>query len=116
MSGDPRQYSREFSLRRRDAEQLRDQLARQGLDTRELDEAIAEMRRLERREFKDPLGLAQLQAQVVESLKDFEFSLYRQLGLLNEGRAAVGARPPVPPEYRAMVEEYYRALAAERKR
>jgi hypothetical protein len=43
-------------------------------------------------------------------LKTFEFTLYRRLGLSDENRPALGAPPPVPPEYRALVEEYYRSL------
>jgi hypothetical protein len=117
MSGDPRQFSREYTVRRQEAERLRADLNRQGIDTRELDRAIADMRRLESgRAFGDPQGLAELQAQVIEGVKTFEFALYRRLGLVNDGRAASGSRPPVPAEYRAMVEEYYRSLAGERKR
>ena len=118
MSGDPRQYSREYSLRRQEAERLRGELVRQGLDTRELDRAIETFRQLEGTQTLsgDPKGLEELQAQLIEGLKSFEFDLYRKLGLVDNSKAASGARPPPPAEYRSLVEEYYKALAGERKR
>ncbi len=82
------------------------------MNTRELDQAIENMRQLENsRAFNDPKGLAQLQSAMIEGLKTFEFGLYRSLGLGNDGRPALGSNAPVPAEYRAMIEEYYRSLA-----
>jgi hypothetical protein len=116
-SGDATQFSREFRLRRENAEALRSEMARQGLDTRELDRAIEGLRELERgRAFGDPKGLDQLQSQVIEGVKSFEFGLARALGLGAEGKPALGARATVPAEYRAMVDEYYRSLAGGAKK
>jgi hypothetical protein len=65
----------------------------------------------------DPKGLAELQASVIDGLKTFEFALFRTFGLAGGGqRPALGARASVPPEYRALVEEYYRAIADERRK
>jgi hypothetical protein len=115
--GDMQQLSREFGLRRQNAEDLRKDLAKQGLDTKGLDQAIGEMRRLEdERTLGNIQGLEALQSSVLEGLKTFEFGLYRQLGLGNDKGAAIGARAPVPAEYRAQVEEYYRSLAASKKK
>jgi hypothetical protein len=77
---------------------------------------IETLRQLERGRIGDPRGLAQLQGSVIEGLKEFEFALYRRLGLAGGTGPALGARSPVPEEYRAAVEEYYRSLAAGRKR
>lgn len=110
-SGDARQFTREFRLRRQAAEELRRDVAREGLDVTELDRAIDDLRRLESgRPLGDPRGVDQLQAAVIDGLKTFEFKLYRRLGLSDENRPAQGAPAPVPPEYRALVEEYYRSL------
>jgi hypothetical protein len=110
--GDARQFSREFALRRQKAEELRNELAKQGLDTKELDRAIGEMKKLEdARAFGDIQGVQELQSQVIEGLKTFEFGLYRTLGLGDGKGTAIGARAPVPAEYKAQVEEYYRSLA-----
>jgi hypothetical protein len=80
---------------------------------RGLDSAIANLRRLEseRTLIGDPKGLAQLQQDVIEGLKTYEFMLWRQLGLIGENRPALGAPAQAPAEYRALVEEYYRSLA-----
>gem|GEM_PF-4919266 len=115
-NGDARQFAREFQLRRENAEALRRDLAKQGIDTRDLDRAIENMRQLESgKPFGNPQGLEQLQAAMIEGLKTFEFGLYRSLGLGERGRPALGATAPVPAEYRAMIEEYYRSLAGDRK-
>lgn len=112
MAGDATQFAREFRLRRENAEGLRREAAQQGIDTRDLDRAIEGLRRLENsRAFGDPEGLAELQAAMLERLKDFEFAALRAAGLGTDGRPAVGARAAVPGEYRALVEEYYRSLA-----
>jgi hypothetical protein len=116
-SGDAQQARGEFRLRRQNAEALRKELADQGVDVRELDRAIEDLRQLESgRLMGDPQGLAQLQASVIEGLKTFEFALFRSYGLGSENRPALGARAPVPAEYRALVEEYYRSLANDRKK
>jgi hypothetical protein len=116
-AGDARQFSREFRVRRQAAEELRRDLTQLGIEPGELDRAIADLRRLESgRPLGDPQGLDQLQASVIESLKEFEFRLYRRLGLGADDRPVLGAPAQVPPEYRALVEEYYRSLAGRRER
>lgn len=116
-SGTPGQFAREFRLRRENAEGLRREAAAQGVDTRELDRAIEGLRQLENgRSFSDPKGLEQLQTAMLERLKNFEFALYRSVGLGADGRPAAGARAAAPAEYRALVEEYYRVLAGSKRR
>ena len=111
-AGDPRQFQREVGLRRENAEALRRELQQQGIPVDEIDRVIEQMRELESRPgFGDPRGLEALQTQVIEGLKSVEFSLYRKLGLGGDKSPTLGARAPVPPEYRAAVEEYYRSLA-----
>ena len=113
--GDTRQLSREFALRRQNAEALRGELQKQGIATGELDRAIDQLRRLENSALDgDPQGIDQLQASVIDGLKTFEFALYRRLGLGDSKGAMLGSSAPVPAEYRAAVEEYYRSLAGAR--
>jgi hypothetical protein len=114
---DVAQFTREFRLRRENAEGLRRDLAQQGVSTRELDRAIDNMRQLENsKAFSDPKSLEALQGAMIEGLKTFEFGLYRTLGMGTDGRPALGANAPVPAEYRAMIEEYYRSLAGSTKK
>ena len=103
-------------MRRESAEALRGELARQGVDVGDLDRMIETLRQLERGRIGEPRGLEQLQGSVIEGLKEFEFSLYRRLGLAGGKGPSLGARAAVPEEYRAAVEEYYRSLAGARKR
>jgi len=60
-------------------------------------------------------GLDQLQSAVIDGLKGVEFSLFRAFGLGTAKQPALQSRAPVPAEYRGLVEEYYRALARDRK-
>ena len=113
---DARQFSRELALRRESAEALRGELSRQGVDVGDLDRMIETLRQLERGRIGEPRGLEQLQGSVIEGLKEFEFSLYRRLGLAGGKGPSLDARAAVPEEYRAAVEEYYRSLAGARKR
>jgi hypothetical protein len=113
---DARQFAREFAMRRQSAEELRKELAKSGIPTGELDNAIDEMRRLEgSMATGDPKGIDELQKSVIEGLKTFEFTLYRKLGLGDSKGPTLGANAQVPAEYRAAVEEYYRSLAGARR-
>ena len=113
---DARQFARELAMRRGSAADLRKELAGKGIATGELDRAIDEMQRLQGSLASgDPKGIDELQKSVIEGLKSFEFSLYRKLGLGDSKGPALGSTAPVPAEYRAAVEEYYRSLAGARK-
>jgi hypothetical protein len=107
-----RQLSREYRERRGDAEALRRELSREGVDVAALDRMIDEMRRLEsQRIYNDPEELQRLQASVVDGFKNFEFALRRAIEGDVRDRPLLGGTSDVPPEYRKMVEEYYKALA-----
>ena len=81
----------------------------------ELDRAIRDLRQLEADQtLGDAQASAALQSALLERLKAFEFALHRQLSQESGRRGALGARSPVPSEYRADVEEYYRSLARPR--
>lgn len=111
-----RQFGREFRMRREAAESLRREVAGQGIETGELDRAIRGLRRLETgAPFSDPRALSELQQSILEGLKTWEFRLWRALTQGNERGPAVGSPAQAPAEYRALVEEYYRALAREKK-
>lgn len=109
-SADIRQLRREIAERAEDAEAFRRALEASGVSS---PQAAALARRLQElasdRNFKDPLGLADLTAQVAGDIKMLEYVLRRE---------ADGDRPALqlsgseelPPGYRAMVEEYYKTL------
>jgi hypothetical protein len=110
-----RQLRREARERGAEAEQLRRSLQGLGVDPRDLDRLIRELRALDTdRVYQDPVGLARLQAQLLEGFRRFEFDLRRKFDA--GGEVLLSGAEDVPPEYRALVEEYYRSLAREKKK
>jgi molybdenum-dependent DNA-binding transcriptional regulator ModE len=110
-----RQMRREFSERVSDAEGLRQELARQDLDVPDLGEIIRRMEEFDRKQiYLNPLGLEQLEEDVLTELKQFEYWLRRELEGLGEGELYLAGSDQVPGEYRKLVEEYFRSLSRER--
>lgn len=108
---DARQFAREMRERLNDAEGLRRDLQREGMNTGQLDRAIQGMRSLaDDKLVGDDKALAMLKSQVVEGLKGFEFDLRRALGM-DKDRVLLGRTGDVPEGYRQYVEDYYRSLA-----
>jgi hypothetical protein len=108
---DIRQFRGEARRWLGEAQALRNQLREQGVDPKELDEIMRRMRELDsERVYKDVDELARLQTFVAEGIKRFEYNLRRQAGA-DADRAIVAGAEDVPPEFRGMVEEYYRALS-----
>ena len=107
-----RQLSRELRARRDAAQELRRSLQGSGVDTRELDRAIARLGALDGASVlgnKD--ALEKLRAGVVEDLKGFEFALRRKLGAAESSGPALGGSEQVPAQYREMVNEYFKSLS-----
>jgi hypothetical protein len=110
--GDARQFGRDIRDRREAIEDLRNDLRQQGVNTAELDRLIERLRDLEQNRLGgDPMGLDRLQAEVIEGFKQFEFSLFRQLGVGLAKQPATGMRPDAPAEFKKAVDEYYKSLA-----
>ncbi|MEX2570441.1 MAG: hypothetical protein WD737_03995, partial [Gemmatimonadota bacterium] len=113
--GDPnqiRQLRSELRERVTEAEELRQRLQTEGIDTSELDEAIRDLRALDsERAFEDSGRLPALQQAVLDRLKQFEFDLYQQLRGEEIRELFLSGSGEVPPEYRELVERYYRDLA-----
>jgi len=108
---DIRQFQREFRQRRDDAAGLRDDLRRDGVDASDLGDVLSALDRLANRQtFEDPEELARLQEAVLRGLKDFEFGLRRDVSSQVE-RLFLSGSDDVPPEYRRLVEEFYKSLS-----
>jgi len=109
-----RQLRREFHERVSDAEALRQDLARQKLNVPDLGEIIRRMKEFDKKQiYLNPLGLEQLEEEVLTDLKQFEYWLRRELEGLTEGELYVAGSDQVPAGYRNLVEEYFRALSRE---
>src|SRR5438067_5517497 len=82
-----------------------------NVNPRDLDDIIRDLYRFDNdRLYADPNGLAQLQAQVTDKMKKFEFSLRRKTDAANESLSLSGS-DQVPEGFRTAIEEYYRSLA-----
>jgi hypothetical protein len=97
-------------------EQLRNDLRKQGVNTQELDKALDQMEKMEGAMNGSPQNLAQLQSDVIEGLKQFEFSLFKQLGVGSAKQPATGMRAQVSPEYSKAVDEYFKSIANMKKK
>jgi len=85
-----------------------------GVDPKELDEIMRRMRELDSdRAYKDVSELQRLQSFVAEGIKRFEYNLRRAAGA-DADRAVVAGSDDVPPEFKSLVEEYYRSLSKAR--
>jgi hypothetical protein len=114
---DPRQFQREARERRGEADALRRELQALGIDARELDGLINSMRALDSaRVYTDFDEATRLQGQLVEGFRRFEFDLRRKLGAAGADQLLLGGSDDAPAAYKKLVEDYYRALAKDRKK
>ncbi|HWV56688.1 MAG TPA: hypothetical protein VNZ57_04385 [Longimicrobiales bacterium] len=60
-------------------------------------------------------ALRQLQRDVINGLKEFEFALRREIEGTSAERLYLAGSNDVPEEYRQLVEEYYRTLSSQRR-
>jgi hypothetical protein len=82
----------------------------EGVDWRELDRIMGEIRQLQDpRLYQNVEELVKRQAAVAEQLKRFEFAVRRQLG--DENAVALSGADEVPEAHKPLVEEYFRTLA-----
>lgn len=106
-----RQLRREFRERAGEAQALAGILERSGVDPQDLARMIDAMRALDRdRTYDDPEEVLRLQQSVLEGMKQLEFQLRRELADEDE-QLLLDQNGDVPEEFRALVEEYYRALS-----
>jgi Domain of unknown function (DUF4175) len=109
--GDVRQFRGEVRQYTGQVEQLRRALQGQRMDSRDLDEVLRGLRRLDDdRVYQDASELTRLQSQVADSMKRFEYALRRKV----EGDAnqvLLSGSDEVPEQFRKLVEQYYRSLS-----
>ncbi len=110
---DIRQFRGEARRWMGEAQALRNMLREEGVDPKELDEIMRRMKELDSdRVYKDVAELQRLQSFVSEGIKRFEYNLRRTAG--DADRAVVAGSDDVPPEFKSLVEEYYRSLSKSR--
>ena len=107
-----RQMRREVRERAGEARTLAGLVERAGADPRELQAMIDAMRLLDRQgTYADTEEVLRLQSELVQTIKQLEFRLRREFAAGDEERIFLYQSGDVPEEYRALVEEYYRALS-----
>ncbi len=115
-SGGERQTGAEIRERMREAQDLRQQLARQGKGgelTAGIDKAIREMQQMMNQSFADDNATAQrLKAEVIEPLRQIEVELSKRLQLKQgAGNLRLADEGAAPERYRRLVDEYYKKLS-----
>ena len=63
--------------------------------------------------YLNPLGLEELEEDVLAELKQFEYWLRRELEGIGEGELFLAGSDQVPDGYRGLVEDYFRTLSRE---
>jgi hypothetical protein len=113
---DIRQFRGEVRRWTNETTELRNMLREQNLDPKELDEILRRLREMDQdRVYQDARELERLQSFVADGLKRFEYGLRRKVGD-EADRALVNGTDEVPPEFRSLVEEYYRSLSKQKPR
>jgi hypothetical protein len=106
-----RQFRGEARQRVADAEALRRLLAQQRIDTKEIDEILRGLRRLDDESvYSNAETLARLEQAVTDNIKRFEYTLRRKLDG-NASQVFLSNSDDVPEQYRKLVEQYYRSLS-----
>jgi hypothetical protein len=111
-----RQLRAEARERRGELEELRRDLERQGVNVDQLRDVIGGIEAIENRPFKSREELERLQQDIIARLKDYEFGLRRRAQGAEQDKLYLTGSDQVPPNYRKIVEEYYRSLSAGRKK
>ncbi|NIP81364.1 MAG: hypothetical protein GWM90_19970, partial [Gemmatimonadetes bacterium] len=109
-----RQGRGEARQRLEDARELRNQLRDQGVGTDEIDAVMRGLERLtDESVYGDMQELIRLQTALADRAKRLELVLRVRLTGEERLRLFLSGDPSVDPEYRALVEEYFRSLSRE---
>jgi hypothetical protein len=109
---DIRQFQNELRQWQADAQDLRKGLNQAGVDAKELDAILRDLRQLDdRQNFVDAANLQALQAAALDRLKRFEFNLRKKADDVNTEPLSLSGSDEVPTGFRTSIEEYYRSLS-----
>ncbi|MBI3649732.1 MAG: hypothetical protein HY231_01650 [Acidobacteria bacterium] len=112
-SSNNRQGDSELRQRLEEAQELRRALKGNNDLTRDLDQAIEQLRRINPNAFQDPAQLALLKSEVIDPLRQLEVELARRLQA-KQGNSGIGSLSDgdAPDRYRKLIEDYYRRLSS----
>jgi hypothetical protein len=107
-----RQMRGEARQREAQARDLRDRLEAEGFEAEALDGLVENLQRLDSEQaYDDREALTRLQQEVLQDARRFEYALRRAMQRDGEGPPSLSGNEDVPSSYRALVEEYFRALS-----
>ena len=112
--GDARQMADQARNLANDTRNLRRDLQQAGVGQRELqpiDEIAKALQALgDEKVYGDPRGLQQLYATALDKFKKLEYELRKRTDTSNQALYLSGSED-VPPNFRSLIEEYYRTLS-----
>ena len=111
---DWRQIANQARQLANDAQDVRRQLQQAGIAPKDLtpvDDVVNALRALgDDKNLKNPKGLQELYATAVDKFKALDFAVRKKVDTSNEQLFLSGSED-VPASFRALIQEYYRALA-----
>jgi len=106
-----REFFQQLHLLRQRAEDVRETMKNQKIDTGIIDKTIANIKKLEQGQaYKDTTKAFGLEETVVEDLKAVEFYVRRQAEK-ESVKPALGGSSDVPAEFKPLVDQYYKSIA-----
>lgn len=111
MGGGDMQFAREAQEQQQAAQQLQRAVQKEGGDTKMLGQAIETLGKLGSPSAYGDKSVLQMEHSLVEGLKSWEYGLRKQFGADKAPRPTFGDVNDVPADFKALVSEYYKALA-----
>jgi hypothetical protein len=112
--GDVRQLANQARQLATDAQNVRRQLQQSGVPPKDLtpvDEVVKALQQLgNEKNLQNPAGLQQLYETAVDRFKTLEFEIRKRVDTSNDQLFLSGSED-VPPSFKSLIEEYYRALS-----
>jgi hypothetical protein len=113
-AGDLRQIANQARQLASDAQDVRRQLQQAGVPPKDLtpvDDVVKALQQLgNEKNLQNPTGLQELYQVALQRFKTLEFEIRKRVDTSNEQLFLSGSED-VPPSFRTLIEEYYRALA-----
>ena len=107
-----RQLDRQYRQLTQEASDLRQLLSEDPEFESMVEELIVAMQNLDRGRFPgNPGELERLRAGLIDSWKELELSLSRQLQMDKSGAVRLSGLERIPERYRSILEEYYRSIS-----
>jgi len=113
-NGDVRQLANQAKQLAGDAQSIRNQLQKAGVNPKDLtpvDDVVKALQALgNEKNLQNPAGVNELYQTAVDRFKSLEFEIRKRVDTSN-GQLLLSGSEDVPPAFRSLIEEYYRTLS-----